>query len=164
MTSNCYIIDTSSLIELNKHNPMDVYPGVWQKLEQLIKDGRLLAPKEVFHEIGNIDDQLQTWSKTQSRLFVEPTPKQIEIVKDILEKYPALININRKYDADPWVIALANELITSPQMTLFTIKRIVVTEEKLRGDRIKIPFVCQEYDIESLDIIGMFREEGWKFY
>lgn len=163
MTHNYYIIDTSSLIELNKHNPMDVYPGVWQKMEQLIKDGRLLAPKEVFHEISNIDDQLNSWTKYQNELFVEPTPMQIKIVKDILEKFPALIDINRKYDSDPWVIALTVELINNPQMKLITIKHIVVTEEKLRGNRIKIPFVCQEYKIESLDIIGMFREEGWKF-
>ena len=163
MTHNYYIIDTSSLIELNKHNPMDVYPGVWQKMEQLINNGRLLAPKEVFHEIGNIDDQLHSWTKDQNKLFVEPTPTQIKIVKDILEKFPALIDINRKYDSDPWVIALTVELINDPQMKLITIKHIVVTEEKLRGNRIRIPFVCQEYKIESLDIIGMFREEGWKF-
>ena len=163
MTDNCYIIDTSSLIELNKHNPMDVYPGVWQRIEQLIDTGRLLAPKEVFYEIGNIDDQLHSWSKTQDNLFVEPTLKQIEIVKNILEKYPSLIDINRKYDADPWVIALAIELVNSPQKTLITIKRIVVTEEKIRGNRIRIPFVCQGYKIASIDVIGMFREEGWKF-
>ena len=163
MTDNCYIIDTSSLIELNKHNPMDVYPGVWQRIEQLIDTGRLLAPKEVFYEIGNIDDQLHSWSKMQDKLFVEPTLKQIEIVKNILEKYPSLIDINRKYDADPWVIALAIELVNSPQMTLITIKRIVVTEEKIRGNMIRIPFVCQGYKIASIDVIGMFREEGWKF-
>lgn len=163
MTDNCYIIDTSSLIELNKHNPMDVYPGVWQRIEQLINTGRLLAPKEVFYEIRNIDDQLHSWSKTHDNLFVEPTYEQIEIVKKILEKYPSLIDINRKYDADPWVIALAIELVNNPQMTFIKIKRIVVTEEKLRGNRIRIPFVCIDNKIEFLDIIGMFREEEWKF-
>jgi len=58
MTSNCYIIDTSSLIELNKYNPMDVYPGVWAKIEQLINSNRLGAPKEVFNEIEQTDDSL----------------------------------------------------------------------------------------------------------
>lgn len=163
MNDNCYIIDTSSLVELNKHNPMDVYESVWERIEQLIKNGRLLAPKEVFHEISRIDDQLNEWSKTHDRLFVEPTKKQITLVKDILQKYPSLIDIDRQYDADPWVIALTVELTTSPQKTLMTIKRIVVTEEKIRGNRVRIPFVCNDYRIESLDIIGMFREEGWKF-
>ncbi|RLG15018.1 MAG: hypothetical protein DRN71_02335 [Candidatus Nanohalarchaeota archaeon] len=44
-----------------------------------------------------------------------------------------------------------------------TIKRIVVTEEKLRENKIRIPFVCIQYRIESIDIIDMFRAEGWKF-
>lgn len=163
MTENCYIIDTSSLVELNKHNPMDVYQSVWHRIEQLINNGRLLAPKEVFHEISRIDDQLNTWSKNRGKLFVEPTQKQIALVKEILKKYPSLIDIDRQYDADPWVIAMTIELATSPQKTLMTIKRIVITEEKIRGNRVRIPFVCNDYKIESLDIIGMFREEGWKF-
>ena len=163
MTENCYIIDTSSLVELNKHNPMDVYQSVWNQIEQLIKNGRLFAPKEVFHEISQIDDQLKEWSKTQDKLFVEPSQKQIKLVKEILQKYPSLIDIDRQYDADPWVIALTLELATSPQKTLMKVKGIVVSEEKIRGNRVRIPFICNDYDIESLDIIGMFREEGWKF-
>jgi hypothetical protein len=163
MTSNCYIIDTSSLIELNKHNPMDIYPSVWEKIEQLIDSNRLIAPKEVLNEIKQIDDSLSTWSKTQSKMFIEPTTRQIVIVKDILDKYPSLIKIDRRYDADPWVIALAIESITDPQQTLLSIKRIVVTEEKLRGNKIRIPFVCKKFAIESIDIIDMFRTEGWRF-
>jgi rRNA maturation endonuclease Nob1 len=120
MTSNCYIIDTSSLIELNKNNPMDVYPGVWAKIEQLINSNRLVAPKEVFNEIEQTDDSLSAWSKTQSKMFIEPTKRQIKIVKDILDIYPSLIKIDRRYDADPWVIALARDLIDNPQQTLQT--------------------------------------------
>jgi hypothetical protein len=142
---------------------MDVYKSVWGRIEQLIRNGRLLAPKEVFLEISRIDDQLKEWSESQDRLFIEPTQRQIELVKEILQKYPSLIDVDRPFDADPWVIALTIEIATSPQRTLITIKRIVVTEEKLRGNQIKIPFVCNAYKIDSLDIIGMFREEGWKF-
>lgn len=163
MTSNFYIIDTSSLIELNKHNPKDVYPGPWKKIEHLIRSDRLVAPKEVFNEIQEIDDSLLSWVKSQNKLFIPPTLRQIEIVKDILKEYPAIIKINRRYDADPWVVALAVELATDLQETLLTIKRIVVTEEKLRGNKIKIPFVCEKYTIEAVDIIDMFRTEGWTF-
>jgi len=163
MTSSCYIIDTSSLIELNKHNPMDVYPGIWERMEQLINDNRLIAPKEVLNEIKQIDDDLSDWSKMQRKMFIEPTNRQIEIVRNILEIYPSLMDIDRKYDADPWVIALAIELIRNPQQRLFPIKGVVVTEEKLRGNRIRIPFVCKKYAVEFMDIIGMFRAEGWKF-
>ena len=163
MTLIRYIIDTSSLIELNQHNPMDVFPGVWQKIEGLINSSRLFAPREVYDEISRIDDLLFDWSKKQHKMFIEPTVEQITIVKEILTKYPSLIRIDRKYDADPWVIAVAIEMIRSPQQTLIKIKRLVVTEEKLRGNKIKIPFVCRDYSIEAIDILNMFRMEGWTF-
>jgi rRNA maturation endonuclease Nob1 len=163
MTSNCYIIDTSSLIALNRNNPMDVYPGVWHKMEYLIKSNRLFAPKEVLNETRKFDDSLFEWGKKQNKMFVEPTSKQIKIVKDILSKYPSLIKLDKIYAADPWVIALAIEMVSSPQTTLVEIKRIVVTEEKIRGNKIKIPFVCNDFGIEAIDILDMFRIEGWKF-
>lgn len=163
MNSNHYIIDSCSLMELKRKNPFDVYPSVWEKIESLINKGLLLAPREVLNEIMEGDDQLAKWAKKHNKMFVEPTEKQIEIVKDILNDFPALIKQNRKYDADPWVIALAVELVRSSQKTLTPVKRIVVTEEKIRGEQIKIPFICQKYNIETIDIIDMFRVEGWKF-
>lgn len=161
MISNQYIIDSSSLIELNKHNPIDVFPTVWQRLESLISMELLIAPKEVLYEIRNGDDQLAEWAKEQSGLFKDPTPKQIEIVRDILKQYPSMVKEDRKYDADSWVIALAIEM--NSQQTLTPITRVVVTEEKLRGNKIRIPLVCQKYNIETIDILDMFRIEGWKF-
>ncbi len=163
MNPNHYIIDSCSLMELKRKNPFDVYPTVWEKIESLINRGLLLAPREVLNEIMEGDDQLAEWAKKHNKMFVEPTEKQIEIVKDILKEFPALIKQNRKYDADPWVIALAVEMATSLQQTLTPIKRIVFTEEKLRGEQIKIPYVCQKYNIEAIDILDMFRIEGWKF-
>jgi len=163
MTSNNYIMDSSSLIELNRHNPIDVFPSVWRNMESLISKGLLVAPTEVLNEITERDDQLAKWAKEQTRFFRDPTQKQIEILKGILKAYPSMVREDRKYDADPWVIALAIEMTTNSQQTLTPIKRIVVTEEKLRGERIRIPFVCQKYNIDSIDIIEMFRMEGWKF-
>jgi len=163
MTSNCYIIDTSSLIKLNRENPIDVYPSVWKKMDGLIASGRLIAPKEVLNEITKKDDQLAEWVKKHREMFKEPTKKQIEIVQQILKNHPSLIDVDRQFDADPWVIALAIEMAYSSQQTLFIIKRIVVTEEKLRGNRENIPFVSKELSIEAIDLITMFRIEGWKF-
>ena len=163
MTSNIYIMDSSSLIELNRHNPIDVFPSVWKNMESLIGNGVLVAPSEVLKEITERDDQLAKWANEQNGFFRDPTEKQIEIVKDILKSYPSMVREDRKYDADPWVIALAIEMATNTQQTLIQIKRIVVTEEKLRGEKIRIPFVCQKYRVDSIDIIEMFRIEGWKF-
>ena len=163
MTSNCYVIDTSSLVKLNRDNPIDVFPTIWKKLKDLVDKDRLVAPREVLNEIIQNDDQLSKWAKNQKKMFKDPTTRQIELVKEILSKYPSLINTDGKYSADPWVIALAIELATNPQKTIITIKRIVVSEEKLRGNKVKIPLICNEYKIENMDIITMFRTEGWKF-
>lgn len=163
MTSNIYIIDTSSLVQLSKHNPLDVYPGVWKQLEGIVHSGKLISPREVFNEIMKLDDSLSNWAKKHTKMFKSPTEKQIRIVRDILEKFPSFVKSESEFDADPWVIALAVELAQSPQKTLFEVKRIVVTEEKLRGNKVKIPFVCQDFKVESMDIIDMFRTEGWKF-
>ena len=163
MTTNCYISDTSSLVKLNRNNPLDVFPSIWKNLEKLASNNRLIAPKEVLNEISQNDDQLSKWAKNQKGMFIEPTPKQIGFVKDILRDYPSILDVDRKYDADPWVIALALEMVTRPQQTLVTIKRIVVTEEKLRGNKVRIPFICEKKSIESIDIITLFRIEGWKF-
>ena len=163
MTSNNYIMDSSSLIELNRHNPIDIFPSVWKNMESLISKCLLVAPIEVLNEITERDDQLAKWAKEQTSFFRAPTRRQIEILKDVLKAYPSMVREDRKYDADPWVIALAKEMIADPQQTLTSIKRIVVTEEKLREKRVRIPYVCQKFNIDSIDIIEMFRIEGWKF-
>src|SRR3989338_705018 len=163
MTNNVYIVDTSSLVKLNRNNPIDVFPSIWERLKLLSDNNRLIAPKEVLNEIKQNDDMLSKWVKNQKKMFKEPTQRQIELVQEILKDFPALIDTERKYDADPWVIALAIELSSNTQQTLFTIKRIVVTEEKLRENRVRIPFVCNKKSIESIDVVELFRAEGWKF-
>lgn len=163
MTTNIYIIDSSSLIELNKHNAMDVYVSVWKNISELIQNDRLVAPREVLNEIKDYDDSLAGWAKKQKKLFKSPTAKQVQIVQDILKKHPSLVDVSAKHSADPWVIALAIEMASQSQQTLIHIKRIVVTEEKLRGDRVRIPFVCSQKSVDCIDIVEMFRTEGWKF-
>ncbi|MDP2666069.1 MAG: DUF4411 family protein [Candidatus Diapherotrites archaeon] len=161
MKSDCYIVDSSSLITLNRRNPMDVFPSIWEKMAKLAHKERLVAPMEVLEEINQGDDQLLDWAKKCKSMFKKQTEKQIEIVKKILHKYPSLLDESSDYCADPWIVALAIEL--KDQSRLISIKQIVVTEERLRGDRVRIPFICQKFGIEAVDIVGLFRNEEWKF-
>ena len=163
MTSNHYVIDSCSLIDLNKYSPIDVFPSLWEKLSSLINQGFLVAPKEVFKEITERDDELAKWAKRQARLFIEPTENHVKIVREILEKHNSMVDADRKNDADSWVVALAVDLKNSPQRQIIPVKIVVVTEEKIKGNQIKIPLVCQEYDIEAINIMKMIRTEGWTF-
>ncbi|MBU1205146.1 MAG: DUF4411 family protein [Nanoarchaeota archaeon] len=161
---NYYVIDTSSLIDLNYRYPVDVFPGIWKNLEKLIANELLLSPKEVLKEIK--DESLKEWAKKQKKLFRELDELQVQIVQEILKKYPSLAKPDKDGpQADPFVIALAVSLEKDPQKTLIkTIKkRIIVTEERLKGSKEKIPFVCKDYDIDCINVIELFRTEGWKF-
>lgn len=163
---NYYVIDSSSLIELNRRYPIDVFPTLWKNVEKLIEKGFLISHKEVLKEITIMDDSLKKWAKNQKKLFKELDEKQIAIVKEILKKYPSLAKSdNETAAADSFVIALAVELGSDPQKTLVqTVKgHIIVTEEKLRGNKVRIPFVCKDYNLECINIIEMCRVEEWKF-
>jgi len=166
-SQNFYIIDTSSLIDLNIRYPIDVFPSLWKKVEELISKGFLISHREVLKEICNQDDLLKKWALQQKNFFRDITPKQAQIAKQILKKYPSMAKPKNEYGAaDPFVIALAVEMgIPGAQQELFkTIKkRLIVTQEKLRGLKVKIPLVCQDFNIECIDIIEMYRIEGWKF-
>ncbi len=160
---NFYIIDSCSLIDLNRHNPIDIFPGLWKKIGDLINSDAMVSHIEVYNEILQQDDILAEWIKKYKKMFKGVTPKQVELVSQILKKYPSFVKIDKQYDADPWLIALAKEFIDSPQQTLLNVKRLIVTEESSRGNKIKIPFVCKEFGIETINRIEMFRQEGWKF-
>ena len=159
-----YIIDSSSLIALNRLYPIDVFPTLWDNVHDLISKGLLISHKEVYKEICAGDDSLKKWAMDQKNLFKDIDEGQMRIVKEILKKYPSLAKSeSEEINADPFVIALAVTLNNGPQKKLFTKGKLIVTEEKSRGNRIRIPFVCQDYKIDCIDILEMCRAEGWKF-
>ncbi|MFH1849337.1 MAG: DUF4411 family protein [archaeon] len=165
-TINFYIMDTSSLIELNRRYPIDVFPSLWKNVEELINKGMLISHREVLKEISVKDDALKKWAVKQKNLFRDTDEKQAAIVKEILKKYPSLINSDGELSgADPFIIALAVSLDDGKQKTLVPTSKskIIVTEEKLRGAKIRIPYVSKEYSIDCINMIEMCRAEGWKF-
>jgi hypothetical protein len=159
----CYIVDSSSLVDINRHTPIDIFPALWNKLSILVRRDILISHEEVFNEITKQDGMLTQWAKKNKQMFRRATPEQSETVKEVLKKYPTLIKVDRTYDADPWLIALTKELKDSKQKTLWEVNRLIVTEEKIRGKKVRIPYVCNDYGIDCIDRIEMFRKEGWKF-
>jgi len=163
-----YIIDTSSLIEMKERYPKKNFPTLWNKVEKLIQDERLITHIEVKKEIEKGDDELKEWIKKKNikKMFIKPDKNQIEKVQEILKKYPFLAKADKPEEpnADPWLIALAI-VKKEKEIRLVIGKRnnyIIVTEESSRKIH-RIPRVCKEIGIECIKFIELVKREGWVF-
>lgn len=193
MTDNTYIIDTSSIIELFKKHPIDIYSQFWiklnQKLDSFLRDGKLIllnpVKDEVIHTIGKqedgSDDPAVVWMKERSKHIINISNDITTLLKvqEILANFPKSVDNSRiPPAADPYLIAHA--LLKREQVDLSgnVPNCVIITQEKrnrntniekIRSQKpphpeiTKIRSICDYYEIESMDIFELFRAEGWTF-
>ena len=154
-----YSLDTSALIAaFHERYPIENFPSLWDKIEELIRNGRLKMSDLVFDEAmrGAV---LRNWcsEKGLKPFLLSRVNDSVEnAFQTIRSEYPELMNIKRGTSlADPWVIALAMQYPNG----------VVVTEEQRTGDILhpRIPDVCKAYNIECVTISGIVRKENWIF-
>lgn len=85
------------------HYPPATFPGVWDRIEEALKDGRIIAPREVFNELTAMDDDVSAWAKPMKAFFVDPSEPVQRRAGVIESMFPPGI----RNSADPWVIAEA---------------------------------------------------------
>lgn len=151
-----YSIDTSAILDgWTRHYPPDIFPALWGKFEALINDGVLRATEEVFFELERKDDGVFNWVKNRPQMFI-PINEEIQVaVNNIMTSYEGLVDERRNRSiADPFVIALAQ---------IHSCK--VVTGEIFSNNlsRPRIPNVCRDLDIPSINFLQLVREERWVF-
>ena len=150
-----YCIDTNSLMDCRlRYYPPDVFPTLWEQLEDLFRAGTLISHEEVLSEITQKSDELASWGKEWSACFVPFDEEQEPVLIDILSRFERVaMTGKRRNAADPFLIALASTTNTT-----------LITEEK-RGseNKPKIPDVCAALDIATMPILDMFREEQFRF-
>ncbi len=151
-----YCFDTSAFIGgWHRLYPPEHFPSLWDRLADLIGDGRILAPKEVLFEAERKEDALHAWLRQRKNLFVEATEELQVEVAEVQRRFPGLTDPERRRgQADPYVIALAR------------IKgAVVVTDEKRERKRkpITIPKACEALGIDWCDLLGMIRRESLRF-
>lgn len=149
-----YCIDSSSLITCRRVYPIEIFTGLWQNLSDLVADGRLIAPEEVWLEISQGTDALTDWARRQTGLFVPPDQPQIALVAQIATDYSLAIQPTiAERRADPWVVALAQIRSCA-----------VVSEEGGTSHPIpKIPQMCSRYAVPHRKIVQVMQAEGWTF-
>jgi hypothetical protein len=165
MPTLVYVIDTSSLIDLKPY-PKDLFPTLWTNLGALMAARRMISTKMVLQELEKyaVRDDITRWARKNKRAFVNIDGDQLRNVKRILAEFPGWVDADQERNtADPFLVALAMTKDPRPSLELIDSKRIVVSEEKFKDNKINIPSVCLKYQIECIDHFEMFRREGWKF-
>ena len=152
-----YCIDTSSILHARiRAYPPEVFSALWSNLEQMIREGRLIASEEVYEELKRIDDETHEWAKRHSDMFV-PTDEQVQtLAAEILERYPRLVDTRKnRSGADPFVIAAAR----AKDCVVVTNETRSTTPQK----NPKIPNVCDDLRVECIDVLQFIKEQRWVF-
>lgn len=151
-----YCFDASALIQgWNVLYPRAQFPGLWGRIEALVKSGAIVSSDEVRREIERKDDDLFAWCKERLDMFV-PLTSDIQLtVSSLLTALPRLIDSRTgKSMADPFVVATAHVL------------RIpVVTQERATSKplRPKIPEACAYVGVRCITLLDVIKAEGWVF-
>lgn len=149
-----YVIDTCSLTALRRVYPIDVFPSVWSKLDDLVASRSLMSAEDVLEEIKVQDDELSEWASANEHIFYPLDHAVQNIARDILESHPNIIDFKKTKagsGADPFVIATAIHLSC-----------VVVTEEDPSGGphKSKIPDVCRAKGVGCIKVLEMLRKTG----
>lgn len=156
-----YILDTNIVIGLHRGQPREVYPSVWERLDELALSGAARLPKAALLELQatvDRDDPCAEWALGFPGFIHDESDSQVIRVLQITRAFPDWARVDRNA-ADPWVIAAAIEL-----------DAIVVTDERFAGPGVesrnqKIPNVAGTIagGPTCIDWLGLARAEGWTF-
>lgn len=153
-------LDTDIFIAA-KNGPygFDIAPGFWTLIDQKAHEGVISSSMLVYHElVDESDDDLAKWAKQRSDtgLFVDPD-------QAVQDSFRAIADyVKRTYipsqaagflrGADPWIIAQARALGG----------KVVTLEVRTPSSskRVKIPNVCDYFNIECTDTYKMLRSLG----
>ncbi len=158
--ASVYVVDTNVWIELTQFYPKSNFSGLWDNLENLVKNNRIICPIEVLKEItSNKSPELYKWCKKNNRMFVNNNAQIIELVSEIMANHSYLVKPGKMgAEADPFVIALARHAPVNFDGS----EMIIVTQEGI-GSKLKIPFVAKTYGISSIKLMELIKREDWKF-
>jgi hypothetical protein len=148
-----YCIDTSALIAAwyERYKP-NRFPKLWEQLDQLIQQGRLVSSTLVLRECSKQrSEELHDWLQPRSRMFQVPDETVQGQVDHIVNTYVGLVSAGKeKFQADPFVIAQA-------KVGGYT----VITEETGPTSLAKIPGVCNAMKVAHINLMQLIDEEDW---
>lgn len=160
-----YILDTNILVYPSRvSHPMDIYPSYWDKFVDLLNQTNLTSIDKVKAEIFSHNDTLTDWCKSNiSKSFWSSTEDCITEYAEIQNwaqnqgyNQRALADFADSGNADPFLIAFAlnKKRVHSLEVSIVTLEVSAPESKK----SIKIPDVCQVFDIRFINNNDLFRE------
>ena len=65
-----YVFDSNIFINLQRRQPIDIYPSLWSRIGELMDEGTIVSSQEVYDEIMIGGDDLEKWAKSRKECFV----------------------------------------------------------------------------------------------
>ncbi|MDE0152345.1 MAG: DUF4411 family protein [Gammaproteobacteria bacterium] len=154
-----YVFDTSALSEIFRSFYRSRFPTLWKKFDRLIEKGMITSTREVGRELKQYGrHDLQNWIREHPEAFPIPSVAEAEFVQKIYLVRHFRQNVERKkilkggLNADPFVIAKAAAHDS-----------LVVTLETERPQAVRVPNICEYFDIPCLNLEGFMTNEDWVF-
>lgn len=91
-----YVFDANIFINLHQRQPRDVYPSVWNKIDELMASGTIISSREVYDELTRSDDSLSEWAKSRKEYFLPSEISIQEKVRKILSEHRGLVEGGKK--------------------------------------------------------------------
>jgi hypothetical protein len=147
--TSIYCIDASALINITRYPgyPRELFPSIWNKLEDMVKNDELISHEEVYKEIEKRQDKICDWCKQNKNMFKDIDECQIKEFENVKKKYDSFYwnkEINKGGPwADPWIIALS-----------ICEDAIIVTDE--RDTQNHMPYIAKHFNLKCLNLIEFF--------
>jgi len=153
-----YVIDTNVILGFLKQTDdeawgADAFPVHWQRVEAMLRDGRVVGTTSVLAELLEWTDRipiLSRWLKANHSAFLAPTTDQLRWAKQITNAYPVYGSASN-FEADLMVMAMAG-----------AVGGAAFCAEKPSGHsprKPKMPYVCAEHGIDFVTVSEFFRRE-----
>lgn len=151
-----YTLDSNILIGLVQRYPRDIFPGIWDNIEESVARGESCICEAVHREVYRIGDDLHKWAKSLPGFICSTSGEELATVRAIGQAHPGWVQ-GQLNEADPFVIAHAKFEGSD-----------VVSEENRKGPgvidkNLKIPNVADEHQVRVLKFFDYVRTEGWSF-
>src|ERR1035441_2836123 len=88
-----YSLDTSGFLDAwIRHYPIDVFPTIWERLNDATRSGVVFASDEVLRELEKKDDDAHGWMKARPEMIVPFDPQiEAEVIR-LMTRFPRLVD------------------------------------------------------------------------